>query len=107
MVGHYNICSAQCLVKDCKCKQEDYPHFPPKCSQVTWADIQACDTVGDVFDLYQEKGLVSEKDMSEIFGDPEFAQSISKHPIDNAFDRLPLSDAYQGYYWPKEQEIKD
>eukprot|EP00956_Cyclotella_meneghiniana_P043452 scaffold270876_cov175-Cyclotella_meneghiniana.AAC.1 len=33
MVGHYNNCSAQCLIMDCKCKQEDYTHFPPKCSQ--------------------------------------------------------------------------
>ena len=105
MIGHYNNCKAQCLVKDCKCKQEDITSFPPKCSQVTWADIQACDTIGDIFDLYQKKGLVSEKDMSEIFADADFAKSISKHPIDNAFDRLPLSDPYQGIIGMTPQEM--
>ena len=96
MIGHYNNNSANCLVKDCKCNQEEVLEFEPNCSPIKWTDLQACDNAKEVFDMYAEKGLVSERDMSCIMDDPELAKEISKHPIVNAFDSLPLSDPYQG-----------
>jgi hypothetical protein len=46
--------------------------------------------------MYLRKGLVSEKDMSCIMEDKIYASAISKHPVKNAFDALPLADPYQG-----------
>ena len=96
MIGHYNTCFANCVTKDCKCEHDDIVSFPPKCSQIRWADLQACDSVHEIFQLYADHGLVSEKDMSDILTDKELATTISKYPISNAFDSLPLSDPYQG-----------
>ena len=72
---------------------------------MSWADIQSCETVNDIFDLYEQKGLISEKDMTDIMSDPDFAKSISKHTIVNAFDSLPLSDPYQGVIGITPQEM--
>ena len=107
MVGHYNNNNnVQCLLKDCKCQQDDYTQtFPPKCSQVTWLELSQCKSDEEIFDLLFEKGLVSERDMCDIFEDADFAQSISKHPIRIAFDRLPLSDPYQGVIGLTPQEM--
>ena len=105
MVGHYNTCHANCVVKDCKCNHEDLVEFPPKCSQMKWSELQACNSVKEIFDLYAEKGLVSERDMSDIMNDKELAKSISKHPVTNAFDSLPLSDPYQGLIGMTPQEM--
>lgn len=105
MVGHYNTCAANCVVKDCKCNHDDILSFPPKCQQVKWFEIQSCNTPEEIFALFAQKGLVSEKDMSEAMTDPNFAKSISKHSISNAFDSLPLSDPYQGIIGMTPQEM--
>ena len=105
MIGHYNNCSANCLAKDCKCAQDDILQFPPKCKQMRWLDLQACTTVDEIFQLYADKGLVSERDMCRVRHDPDFAKSISKHCIDNAFDKLPLADPYQGIIGMTPQEM--
>jgi hypothetical protein len=91
MVGQYNTCAANCVVKDCKCNHDDILSFPPKCQQVKWFEIQSCNTPEEVFALFAQKGLVSEKDMSDAMTDADFAKSMSKHSISNAFDSLPLS----------------
>ena len=97
MIGHFNTWNSQCPAKDCKCSREEFVNtFPPKCSPVQWAEIQECKDVKEIFKLYLQKGLVSEKDMSVILDDPDYAKAISKHPIKNAFDALPLADPYQG-----------
>jgi hypothetical protein len=70
MIGHYNNNSANCLVADCKCNQEEILQFKPKCSPIKWADLQACDTAEQIFEMYAAKGLVSERDMSDMMNDP-------------------------------------
>lgn len=105
MVGHYNTWKANCLVKDCKCSQDDILQFPLKCKQMTWADLNACSSEQEVFDLYSERGLISERDMTDMMNDPVFAKTISKHPINNAFDALPLADPYQGIIGMTPQEM--
>jgi hypothetical protein len=65
--------------------------FEPNCSPIKWTDLQACDNAKEVFDMYAEKGLVSEGDMSCIMDDPELAKEISKHPIVNAFTAIEVS----------------
>ena len=105
MVGHYNTSKAKCVVKDCKCDHEELVQFPPKCQQVSWADLQSCNSVEEIFEMYQKRGLVSEADMARARTDADFAQSISKHSIDNAFDKLPLADPYQGIIGMTPQEM--
>jgi hypothetical protein len=63
MIGHYKSSKARCVVKDCKCDKDDVMQFPLKCQQVTWADLQSCDTVEEIFEMYTRKGMISEKDM--------------------------------------------
>jgi hypothetical protein len=43
--------------------------------------------------------------MSDMMNDAELAKSLSKHPITNAFDVLPLSDPYQGIIGMTPQEM--
>ena len=43
--------------------------------------------------------------MCRVRHDPDFAKSISKHCIDNAFDKLPLADPYQGIIGMTPQEM--
>ena len=72
MIGHFNTWNSQCPAKDCKCSREEFVNsFPPKCSPVQWAEIQECSDVKEIFNLYLQKGLVSEKDMSVILDDPQ------------------------------------
>jgi hypothetical protein len=78
--------------------------FPPICHQVKWKDLQQCDDVADIFKMYHNKGLVMEDEMSKVMKDvtlldkqgkkdlKAYQKSISKHPVSNAFDSLPLSD---------------
>ncbi|MGA0401410.1 MAG: hypothetical protein ACO3PX_15705, partial [bacterium] len=105
MVGHYNNCNANCLAKDCHCTQDDLLQFPPKCKPMRWLDLQQCETVEEVFDLYESHNLISERDMDAVLHDELFARSISKHPIKNAFDGLPLADPYQGIIGMTPQEF--
>ena len=105
MIGHYNSSKARCVVKDCKCDKDDVMQFPLKCQHVTWADLQSCDTVEEIFEMYTRKGMISEKDMSDMMNDSELAKSLSKHQITNAFDALPLSDPYQGIIGMTPQEM--
>jgi hypothetical protein len=107
LVGHYNTWTANCLLEDCKCTQSDLLEFPLQCKPMTWAELQECDTVEEIFALYEKKGLISERDMMKVTEDPEFAKEISKHPIKNAFSRLPLSlsDPYQGVVGMTPQEM--
>lgn len=105
MVGHYNNCQANCLIKDCKCSQKDYLDFPCNCEQITWRELQECSDAEEVFDLFHEKGLVSERDMHAIRTDVNLAKEISKHNISNAFDDLPLADAFQGIIGLTPQEM--
>lgn len=72
---------------------------------MSWSELQACDTVQDIFHLYREKGLISERDMTEIMKDKEMAKTLSKHQIANAFDSLPISDPYQGVIGITPQEM--
>ena len=105
MVGHYNSCNASCLAKDCHCTQDNLLQFPPKCKPMRWLDLQQCETVEEVFDLYESHNLISERDMDAILHDELFARSISKHPTKNAFDGLPLADPYQGIIGMTPQEF--
>ena len=117
MVGHYNTSHANCVVKDCKCNHEQLLSFPPVCHQVKWNDIQECETVEEIFKMYHDKGLVSEAEMSEVMKDvttldkqgkkdlKSYQKSISKHPVENAFDKLPLADPYQGVIGITPQEM--
>jgi hypothetical protein len=66
-----------------------------KCKQMTWTDLNACSSEAEVFDLYAEHGLISERDMTDMMKDGIFAKFISKHQINNAFDALPLADPYR------------
>ncbi|MGA0823871.1 MAG: hypothetical protein ACO3PG_05370, partial [Pelagibacteraceae bacterium] len=106
LLGHFNTCKARCVVKDCKCSHNDLLLCnPPKCQQVKWTEIQQCSNIKEIFDLYESKNLVSERDMTEMMVNKDVAQFISKHPITNAFDSLPLSDPYQGLIGMTPQEI--
>jgi hypothetical protein len=87
------------------------------CHQVKWKDLQACDDVAEVFKMYHNKGLVTEAEMSRVMTDvttldkqgkkdlEAYQKLISKHPVSNAFDRLPLSDPYQGIIGMTPQEM--
>eukprot|EP00956_Cyclotella_meneghiniana_P006330 scaffold8307_cov37-Cyclotella_meneghiniana.AAC.1 len=105
MVGHYNNCQANCLIKDCKCSQKTYLDFPCNCQPISWLELQECSDAGEVFKLFHERGLLSERDMSNIRSDAELAKQLSKHTITNAFDGLPLADAHQGIIGLTPQEM--
>ena len=105
MVGHYNTWTANCLLKDCKCSQSDLLEFPLQCEPITWADLQECDTVDEIFTLFEKRGLITELDVIKAKNDPVFAKDIPKHPIKNAFSKLPLSDPYQGVIGMTPQEM--
>lgn len=67
--------------------------------------------------MYHNKGLVMEDEMSKVMKDvtlldkqgkkdlKAYQKSISKHPVSNAFDSLPLSDQYQGVIGITPQEM--
>jgi hypothetical protein len=105
MIGQYQSHTANCLWKDCKCTQDELLQFPLQSEPITWADLQECEIVEEIFALYHKKGLISEDDMSKIHTDPAYAKESSKHPIKNAFDALPLADPYQGITGMTPQEM--
>ncbi len=87
LVGHYNTWTANCLLKDCKCTQSDLLEFPLQCKPMTWAELQECDMVEEIFALYEKKGLISERDMMKVTEDPEFAKEISKQSLSDPYRR--------------------
>jgi len=72
LCGHSNGSSSACLSKDCRCTHSQLSEIPRQCEKVT---IQ---------------------DMMQVKVDHDFAHSLSKYSIHNAFDGLPLSDFRYG-----------
>lgn len=72
LCGHSNGSSSACLSKDCRCTHSQLSAIPRQCEKVTI------------------------RDMMQVKIDQEFAHSLSKYSIHNAFDGLPLSDFRYG-----------
>ena len=111
-VGNNELCkhfggnNGQCLLKDCKCKLDNLVDTPTLCKPPTYEMLKGCDgNANKIFDTYEERGLISLRDLSDLNKNRQSEKAISYYDIRGFDDGLPLADPYQGIIGITPQEL--
>lgn len=105
LIGHYLSWKARCLGKDCRCSQDRIVKWPCKCRWPSSRELMECSSHAEVFELYDQCGLITYQHLTRAMGDEDYAKHISKHPIDTVWDKLPMADGYLGMVGMTPQEF--